>query len=124
MASKHWASLAAVAVLFAGLSNAHAHVHFCFDGQEPAAAVHLADGLDHAHEHPAQGSDEHDDLDVDVPNQALAKQVKHDLTALEPLAGWTLAQALQAHCALSPAFDAPPRAAPPYSRPQLRAPPR
>ena len=61
-------------MLFAGLTNAHGHVHYCFDGQEPPAAVHLVDSTDHDHEVPGHSDgDEHDDLDVDVPNQALAK---------------------------------------------------
>ena len=45
MTSKRWAWIAAAAVLFAGLTNAHAHVHFCFDGQEPPTAIHLADSF-------------------------------------------------------------------------------
>ncbi len=84
MRSKPWTWLAAVAVLFAGLTNAHSHVHYCFDGQEPPASVHLVDGPEHDHELPGHhdGAEEHDDLDVDVPNQALAKAVKYDLPAI------------------------------------------
>ena len=70
-------------VLFAGLTNAHSHVHYCFDGQEPPASVHLVDGTDHDHEMPGHSDGaEHDDLDLDVPNQALAKACKHDLPAI------------------------------------------
>ena len=77
MVSKRWTWLAALAVLFAGLTNAHSHVHYCFDGQEPPASVHLVDGTDHDHEMPGHSDGaEHDDLDLDVPNQALAKAVQ------------------------------------------------
>ena len=83
MVSKRWTWLAALAVLFAGLTNAHSHVHYCFDGQEPPASVHLVDGTDHDHELPGHSDGaEHDDLDLDVPNQALAKAVKYDLPAI------------------------------------------
>jgi hypothetical protein len=129
MPSKRWGWVAALAVLFAGLSNAHAHVHFCFDGQEPPAAVHLADGLDHththahAHTHPENG-DAHDDLDLDVPNKALAKHVKHDLPALEPLTGWTLALGRQTGAVSTYACGESPHREHRYARPPLRAPPR
>jgi hypothetical protein len=90
MASKRWAWVAALAVLVAGITNAHAHVHLCFDGHDPPAAVYLADGSDHDH-----GLDEDiacsGDIDVDLQNQVLAKTVKHDLLAIEPLIVWALA---------------------------------
>lgn len=35
---------AAAALLFTGLTNAHAHVHLCFDGSEPPATVHWSLG--------------------------------------------------------------------------------
>jgi hypothetical protein len=83
MLSKRWSWLAAVAVLVAGVTNAHSHVHYCFDGSEPPAAVHLADAIDHHHAVPGDAGEaplgdgiEHDDLDLDLPNQAIAKAVK------------------------------------------------
>ena len=90
MVSKRWTWLAGLAVLFAGLTNAHGHVHYCFDGQEPPAAVHLVDSTDHDHELPGHDDGtEHDDLDLDLPNQALAKAVKHDLPAIVAVA-WAM----------------------------------
>ena len=50
MTSKRWSWLAGFALLFAGITNAHSHVHYCFDGQEPPAAVHLIESADHHHE--------------------------------------------------------------------------
>ena len=136
MASTRCTWITGFAVLFAGVTNAHAHVHYCFDGQEPPAAVHLLDGHDHAHEraHPASHhhadpgnhADEadHDDLDVDLPSKALAKVVKHDQLALAPLVGWSTVVDARPAATLECSFDAPAAPHPLYSRPPLRAPPR
>jgi hypothetical protein len=124
MVSKRWTWLAAVALLFAGLTNAHSHVHYCFDGQEPPAAVHLADGTDHDHELPGHSDgSEHDDLDVDLPNEALAKAVKYDLPAITAHV-WTAAFETVPRGALVDTVDVYPAPNPRYAHPQLRAPPR
>ncbi len=125
MISKRWTWLAALAVLFAGLTNAHSHIHYCFDGQEPPASVHLVDSTDHDHEVPGHDADgaEHDDLDLDVPNQALAKAVKHDLPALTAHV-WSMAFESAPRGALADSVDTPPAPNPRYAHPQLRAPPR
>jgi hypothetical protein len=124
MVSKRWTWLAAFALLFAGLTNAHSHVHYCFDGQEPPAAVHLADGTDHDHELPGRSDGTgHDDLDLDLPNQALAKAVKYDLPAITPHV-WTVPRESSPSSALVATVDVPPVPDPRYAHPQLRAPPR
>jgi hypothetical protein len=124
MLSKRWTWLAALAVLFAGLTNAHSHVHYCFDGQEPPAAVHLSDGTDHDHELPGHAGDaEHDDLDVDLSNQALAKAVKYDLPVITGQV-WTTVFEPSPSGALADTVDVPPAPDPRYAHPQLRAPPR
>ena len=124
MVSKRWTWLAALAVLFAGLTNAHSHVHYCFDGQEPPASVHLVDATDHDHELPGHSDGaKHDDLDLDVPNQAVAKAVKHDLPANVAVAWATAIDALPAS-ALAESIDVPAAPNPRYALPQLRAPPR
>jgi hypothetical protein len=124
MVSKRWTWLAALALLFAGLTNAHSHVHYCFDGQEPPASVHLVDSTDHDHELPGHSDGaEHDDLDLDVPNQALAKAVKHDLPAIHVLV-WTVPTESLPSGALADTVDAPPALTPRYAHPLLRAPPR
>jgi hypothetical protein len=133
MVSKPWALLTAIAVLFAGLSNAHAHVHYCFDGQEPPAAVHFTDGTDHSHERRGDGHhedhaahdthDEHDDLDLDLPNQALAKAAKHDMPALAPTLCWAAVIARMPGTALTRQTDVPPAPHPRYTHPPLRGPP-
>jgi hypothetical protein len=122
MASKRWACVVAVAVLFAGVTNAHAHVHLCFDGSEPPASVHLVDASNHLDDHFKHDGD-HDDLDLDVPNQALAKSVKYDLLALPPLSGWVHAVDAQRTYASIRQVEIAPWPPPLYSRPQLRAPP-
>ena len=138
MVSKRWTWLAALAVLFAGVTNAHSHVHYCFDGQEPPAAVHLVDVTNHHHDapghshdapghvHDAEHSDDahHEDLDLDLPNQAsLAKAVKYDLPAIDVLA-WTMPFESLPRGAIAEGVDAPPTPNPRYAIPQLRAPPR
>ena len=125
MVSKRWTWLAGFALLFAGLTNAHSHVHYCFDGSEPPAAVHLADSSAHHHEAPGPSDDgiEHDDLDVDVPNQALAKAVKYDLPAI-PVLAWTMPLEALPGSTLADRVDTPPHPNPRYALPQLRAPPR
>jgi hypothetical protein len=125
MVSKRWSWLAAFGVLFAGLTNAHSHIHYCFDGQEPPAAVHLVGSTDHAHEVPGHHGDdaEHDDLDLDVPNEALAKAVKYDLPAITAHIS-TFEFATTAGNALADGADTPPAPDPRYTHPQLRAPPR
>ena len=124
MVSKRWTWLAGFALLFAGFTNAHSHVHYCFDGSEPPAAVHLADST--AHHHEDAGHDdgtEHDDLDVDVQNQVLAKAVKYDLPAI-PVLAWTMTFDGLPGSTLAVSVDSPPHPNPRYALPQLRAPPR
>ena len=125
MVSKRWSWLTGLAVLFAGLTNAHSHIHYCFDGKESPASVHLVDGTDHEHELPGHADDgaDHDDLDLDVPNQALSKVVKHDLVAID-LVAWTTPIESLPGGALAEGSDVPPAPSPRYALPQLRAPPR
>jgi hypothetical protein len=125
MVSKRWTWSAALAVLFAGLTNAHAHVHYCFDGQEPPASVHLVDSMDHAHEIPGHHDDpaEHDDLDVDVSSQALPKACKHGLPAIASHV-WSSSFETADGDGLADVTDHPPTPSPRYLRPQPRGPPR
>ena len=125
MVSKRWSCLAGFALLFAGITNAHSHVHYCFDGSEPRAAVHISDSADHHHETPGHHDDgtKHDDLDVDVPNQALAKAVKYDLPAI-PVLTWSMTLDALKGDTLEARVDTPPHPNPRYALPQLRAPPR
>jgi hypothetical protein len=138
MIRARWTWLAMLAVLFGGLTNAHAHVHYCFDGKEPPAAVHLSDRIDHAHESPGHDyhddhdhdadhdsgkHDEHDDLDVDLPNQAIAKVFKYDQPAIAPLPRWHAPIARVTLAALPPHVEAPPAPDPPHTLPPSRGPP-
>ena len=123
MISRRWAWVAAVAVLLAGINNAHAHVHLCFDGQEQPAAVHLFDDGD-VHLQDGGLTPHHEDIDVNLQTQALAKTVKYDLTAIEAVVVWTLLFERQSPSVLPARADTPPRPAPHYSHPPLRAPPR
>lgn len=134
MISRSWTWLTACALLFAGVTNAHSHIHYCFDGRAPAASVFHVDGSDHAHAIPAHhthdpahdqgdhGTD-HDDLDLDVPNDAIAKPVKHDAPAIVASLLWTASPAPTAGAACSAARSIAPAPDPPHSRPPSRAPP-
>ena len=125
MVSKRWSWLAGSALLFAGITNAHSHVHYCFDGQDPPAAVHLLESADHHHEtlgHHDDGT-KHDDLDVDVQSQALAKVVKYDLPVI-PVLTWSTTFEAVPGATLEARVDTPPHPNPRYALPQLRAPPR
>jgi hypothetical protein len=126
MASKRWTWLMGIAWLFAAMTNAHGHVHYCFDGQEPPASVHLVDSTQHEHEHPGHDSSEsgHEDLDVDLPNQALGKACKHDAPAILPVLAWTAGVHAPVGAAPIPWDEAPQISDPPYHRPPSRAPPR
>ena len=102
-----------------------ASVHYCFDGQEPPAAVHLSDSADHHHEtlgHRDDGT-KHDDLDVDVQDQVLAKVVKYDLSWIPTLSWSTTFDAVPGET-LDAYVDIPPHPSPRYVLPRLRAPPR
>jgi hypothetical protein len=138
MRSRAWLFVAAFALLFAGITNAHAHLHVCFDGQEPPASVHFGEESAHEHSgahglidsglaHHASGDGApHDDTDVDLGNQALAKTVKHDDVAAAVLAVLFWDHEIGPAAAnLAPAeANAPLRPVRSYSLPLSRAPPR
>jgi hypothetical protein len=109
-----------VAFLMARLTGAH--LHLCFDGSEPPAQLHVSDDAE-IHHH-ADDPQSHDDLDVDVLDDVLAKVAKHDSTAVA-LVVWCLTLLLVA-VVLQPARSAiwpPPLRPPRFLRPLLRAPP-
>jgi hypothetical protein len=140
MACTRWTSVACLAVVFAGFSNAH--LHYCFDGQEPPVSVHLTDGIDRTHTHHERTShgaahdladhdtghhdpEHHDDLDVDLKlaNQALAKALKFDQPAIAALDGWSIPIEPFADGALIDIFEAPPVPEPFHILPRPRGPP-
>jgi hypothetical protein len=122
MPRKRWPAVyAALALFLTGVTNAHAHVHLCFDGQEPPASIHGAhDGNVH-HEHE---QDDHDDLDIDLEDQAVAKAFKLELPAITAAATHVLALTTPRAIVSVADSDDRPSTDPPFSRPYLRAPPR
>jgi hypothetical protein len=126
MSPRRWPTvLGTLAVLFAGVTGAHAHVHLCFEGQEPPASIHGAHGgHDHHSLEDDRDHDDHDDIDVDLEEPVLVKAFKPDhsliasaLISLAPLVG---------HAAVA-AIGGPgkgPDPPIPFVRPLLRAPPR
>jgi hypothetical protein len=99
------------------------HLHLCFDGQEPPASVHFADGSVHHDDH-HEGED-HADKDVNPFLGAFVKKGDAD-------ADLALLAVVAVLCLLVPAFrDVPPirspqipATGPPFRfRPPLRGPP-
>lgn len=100
-----------------------AHVHFCFDGSEPPATVHMDsdEGLHHADE----GA--HTDLDVSLSGDTLIKKFDLNLQSLLLLAAAILLINFAAALSISRVrFDSLPRLLSQFAfqRPPLRGPPR
>lgn len=71
-----------VALALLGVRTSDAHVHLCFDGQEPSASLHVSDTT--ALCHVADDRSTHQDQDVDALGVVLAKKDSHDF-AVAPL---------------------------------------
>lgn len=120
------ALLSTLAFLFAGVANVHAHVHLCLDGQEPPAAMHVDDphDTDHHIDHHVETVDSHQDVDVDVPAQVVAKTLKVELSFLGPVSNLQGFIPLVAETGAIPEVDRAFSPTPlPYWRPPLRGPP-
>lgn len=72
-----WIWLVLAAVLIGRLEGAH--LHLCFDGNEPPAAVHMADGADHDDAHHLDT--QHVDQDVDMFGATLVKKMLEGVDA-------------------------------------------
>jgi len=108
-----WIAIVSVAVLALPVSGAH--LHLCFDGNEPAATLHAAE--DGVHHDGVGASPVHNDVDVSIANNALAK--KFDRTFELP--GLIAAAFVIVWIPLSGAAVPPPdRAATLVPHPQLR----
>ena len=72
-------ALACLTLLFMQMGGAH--LHLCFDGNEPPASVHLTDGDHHADHHGGHHAtgEVHSDLDVPLANDVLTKPAKLSL---------------------------------------------
>lgn len=110
------------AVLLITVRSADAHIHMCFDGQEPPAALHVADGGVH---HSGPGMQQgHQDKDVKYSaDRTFKKGDAND--ALLIAAVWSLVASLPTRTAEPPQYtEAAPRASNPFHlRPPLRGPP-
>ena len=121
MSSRRWPlAVAALALLFAGLTSSHAHIHMELNGS--GTDTHQLADAAHVHHH-HDGSGDHDNLDVDVTTPALAKTFKYDLPVVISPATWALLlpNLLDAH--LPAAATTSPRRPPPFSLARPRAPP-
>jgi hypothetical protein len=98
------------------------HLHLCFDGQEPAAAVHVGDSP--SHDDDAHADDSHSDQDVELLNTALVKKTGADALDLliVCLAALLLLPALR-HAVPLPAYRFFVPLKPAHLLPPLRGPP-
>lgn len=113
----------AFALLLITVRSADAHVHMCLDGQEPPAALHVADGG--VHHAGANAPQEHQDKDVKYSVDGTFK--KADVGDVWLIATvWSLLASEPADTAELPQFrQAAPRTSDPFHlRPPLRGPPR
>jgi hypothetical protein len=119
-------AFAALAVFFSSVTNAHAHIHLCDDGEQPPVTIHGAQDTDHAHFGDLQHDDEpscHDDVDVDLRGDGVAKSFKPDLPAVTSTIFFVLPAVVDTTepPTLEPGTRRGPD--PPHTRPPLRGPP-
>lgn len=69
-------------VAFLNANALGAHLHLCFDGKEPPRSVHVFDGSQGLHH--VGATQKHNDIDVKVTDQALAKVIKVTPTSSSP----------------------------------------
>lgn len=112
-----------LALLLVVVRSADAHVHMCLDGQEPLAALHVADGgVHHAGADAQQG---HKDKDVKYAVDGTFKKAEYsDAWLIATI--WSLTSLLPARTTEFPSYReaAPPVFNPFFLRPPLRGPPR
>ena len=115
-------AIALVAVRISGV-----HLHLCPDGQEAPVSVHIFDAPGHHEDGPAQGTDGHEDRDIDVSLSGAALFKKSDVgAAIVPVVTFFVLLVLLPRVATflpwpsAPALPIGPSA---YFRPPLRGPP-
>ena len=106
---------------------ADAHVHWCFDGQEPRSSLHVSDAgaVCHTQQEP-EGSTQGEDVDIAAVGAALAKTDSQGQTlAPIPVADVVFAfSPPPANGAARPSSSEAPAVKRPYlHRPRLRGPP-
>ena len=77
-----------LALVFLNASAFGAHLHLCFDEQEPRSSLRLNDGQQGMHD--ADSDEKHNDVDVQLTEQAVAKFFKSDPSWGAPLSAWTI----------------------------------
>ena len=122
--SKVLLSLLCMMVVMMRLSGAH--MHFCLDGSEPPASLHLDDAdLHHLdeHGHVDDTAASHSDVDVSLIVDAVLKKAATSLDLLVLLVSFALVLGLISAVRLAPVYSEflPPIRA--HLRPLLRGPP-
>jgi len=106
---------------------ADAHVHWCFDGQEPRSSLHVSDNGVVCHTQQAPGSSpEGEDVDIAAVGAALAKKDSQDQTIVPIPVGdvvFAFSPPPANSVARPSALDTPVVKRPYLHRPRLRGPP-
>lgn len=74
-------------VAFLNANALGAHLHLCLDGKDPRSSLHVLDRPTNLH---ADASEQHNDMDVKLGDQALAKVFKFDPSSAPPPATWAV----------------------------------
>lgn len=115
-----WLCLALLAMLVIRLGEIH--LHLCFDGQEPAAAVHVNDSPSHDDGDHADAS--HSDQDVELSTAGIVKKASADsLDVLFVCLAILLLLPAPGRVAPRPAYRFFAPARPAHFQPPLRGPP-
>jgi hypothetical protein len=113
---------AVVCIALMAVRTGGAHLHYCFDGQEPPVSVHVGDAGVHGEAFDVIAA--HEDEDVDLSGNGLAKLPKFDLPLLAVVFSCLLGLLGARRNELGPGYT--PRFLPPsasFFRPPLRGPP-
>ena len=115
-----WLCLALLAMLVIRLGETH--LHLCFDGQEPAAAVHVGDSPSHDDADHADAT--HSDQDVELTTAGIIKKASADsLDVLFVCLAILLLLPASRRITLPPAYRSFAPAQPAHFLPPLRGPP-
>ena len=111
-----------LALVLLNTSAFGAHLHLCFDGQEPRSSLHVGEGQQGLHL--ADSRQKHNDVDVQLTEQALAKVFKFEVWWGVQPPSWTIPTVSRVASLTGPALiDSVWSSAPPSLLPPFRGPP-
>ena len=96
-------------VAFLNANALGAHLHYCFDGKEPRSSLHLLDGQEDLHH--LGTHEKHNDKDVKLTDQALAKFFKFSASPPAVPVSWAAPVVVRVETAVQP-FESDEQAVP------------